>query len=163
MADWASRVTTWTREATPTFVAPEPCAMTADEIAFLSDMVKTELFELARTRMSLEAAYNLVYKAEPRDADRETMMKNYRQPVGLEALILEQADALVDWTVYTLNAAAKKRWNLNPVFAEVMIANEAKRWSDGTYHRRDDGKIIKPPNWQEPNLDRALPGLLGKL
>lgn len=162
MSDWAKRVAVWTQEATPSFVLKEPRAMTIDEIAFLSDMVKTELFELARTVMTLEEAYALVYQKAPRPDDLKMLNAKYTRPTG-EMLILEQADALVDWTVYTLNAAAKLRWNLNPVFDEVMIANEAKRWSDGTYHNRPDGKIIKPDNWKEPNLDRALPGLLGKM
>jgi predicted HAD superfamily Cof-like phosphohydrolase len=161
MADWASRVTSWTNEATPHAVEKTPRAMNVSEVAFLTDMVKTELFELARTVMTIDEAYELVYKKAPRAADMQ-MMSKYEKPTG-DKLILEQADALVDWTVYTLNAAAKMRWNLNPVFNEVMLANEAKRWPDGTYHRRDDGKIIKPDNWQEPNLDRALPGLLSKI
>ncbi len=157
--DWATRVTSWTREATPQAVSPTAVPMTKEQITFLADMVKTELFELARTVMPIQEAEALVYSRGPTSLDMAAIRANYKAPESDDAKMLEQADALVDWTVYTLNAAAKQHWNLNPVFNEVMLANEAKRWEDGTYHRRPDGKIIKPPNWMEPNLDRALPGL----
>jgi predicted HAD superfamily Cof-like phosphohydrolase len=37
-------------------------------------------------------------------------------------------------------------------FEEVHRSNMAKRFPDGTFHKRDDGKVIKPPGWVEPDL-----------
>lgn len=34
----------------------------------------------------------------------------------------------------------------------VHKANMDKRWDDGEIHRREDGKILKPPTWEEPDL-----------
>lgn len=37
-------------------------------------------------------------------------------------------------------------------FTRVHNSNMSKVWPDGTIHRREDGKIIKPPTYQPPNL-----------
>jgi predicted HAD superfamily Cof-like phosphohydrolase len=44
---------------------------------------------------------------------------------------------------------------LASVFAEVHRSNMAKR-VDGVVLRRADGKIIKPPGWQPPNIQAVL-------
>lgn len=45
-------------------------------------------------------------------------------------------------------------------FQEVHNANMSKgiRQEDGSYKLlyRDDGKVLKPENWQEPNIDRVI-------
>jgi predicted HAD superfamily Cof-like phosphohydrolase len=40
-------------------------------------------------------------------------------------------------------------------FKEVHRSNMAKL-VDGKVHRRDDGKVMKPDDWQPPNLARFL-------
>lgn len=39
------------------------------------------------------------------------------------------------------------------VFDEVHKSNMSKLLPDGTFMEREDGKIIKPSNYQPPNLD----------
>lgn len=42
------------------------------------------------------------------------------------------------------------------VWAEVMRTNFAKIGPDGEVHRRADGKIVKPPGWEAPNLESIV-------
>lgn len=42
------------------------------------------------------------------------------------------------------------------ILDEVMRANLDKIWDDGKAHFREDGKNIKPPNHQPPNIARVL-------
>lgn len=42
------------------------------------------------------------------------------------------------------------------ILDEVMRANLDKIWDDGKAHFREDGKNIKPPNHQPPNIKRVL-------
>merc|ERR1719421_1378628 len=65
-----------------------------------------------------------------------------------------QADALVDIEYYMLNCAAKKGFNMSAIFGVVHAANMAKRNpATGKFEKRADGKIIKPPGWQPPNVE----------
>ena len=38
------------------------------------------------------------------------------------------------------------------VFDEIQRSNMTKLWPDGTVHRREDGKIMKPPGFEKPKL-----------
>jgi len=73
---------------------------------------------------------------------------------GDEATVIsEQADAFVDIYYYMLNAAAKNGVNVSAIFDIVHGANMAKRDpATGKFLKRDDGKIIKPPGWQAPDV-----------
>lgn len=42
------------------------------------------------------------------------------------------------------------------VFAEVHRSNMAKRWPDGTVHRREDGKVVKPPGFVPADVAGVL-------
>jgi predicted HAD superfamily Cof-like phosphohydrolase len=51
-----------------------------------------------------------------------------------------------------LNTYVKKGVDLDKLFHLVHEANMRKRWEDGTFHRRGDGKVMKPQGWTEPDL-----------
>lgn len=42
------------------------------------------------------------------------------------------------------------------VWDAVHTANMAKVWPDGTVHYREDGKVLKPPNWSPPDIAAVL-------
>lgn len=140
----------------PCPLMPEP--MNLEEVRFIVRMVMSELVELVQTltpttadavefvKGCAGADTNLVYKApKPDDPDYKAKM------------CAEQYDAFVDAWYYMLNAAAKKGCNLSKLFDVVHAANMAKRWPDGTFHRRpEDGKVIKPPEWREPDVLGAI-------
>merc|ERR1712139_728342 len=71
--------------------------------------------------------------------------------------IAAQADALVDIQYYMLNCAAKKGINMSSLFGVVHAANMAKRNPEtGRFEKRADGKIIKPPGWQPPDVEAEV-------
>lgn len=130
----------------------KPVLMSKDEVCFLGKMVLDEVMELFATVYSpgdakgklcgfIDASKNIAQLP----ADDET------------ALIAEQGDAIVDVYYYMLNAAAKKGVNISALFHIVHAANMAKRDpATGQFLKRQDGKIIKPPGWQPPDVKAEI-------
>lgn len=66
---------------------------------------------------------------------------------------VEQLDALVDILVVTMGAIRAGGFDGEAAWDEVMRTNFAKINSEtGKVRRREDGKILKPNNWQPPHL-----------
>ena len=63
---------------------------------------------------------------------------------------------MVDSWYYMLDTACKHGINLSAIFDKVHEANMSKRFPDGTFHRREDGKIEKPPGWTPPNISGEI-------
>jgi predicted HAD superfamily Cof-like phosphohydrolase len=135
-----------------TNVPDSPEAMTKQEVHFIIKMVLDEMMELYATVAGPEEAKLAMIK-----------MIAFSKDIPLEfteskaELIGKQADALVDSYYYSLNCAAKKGTNLSKIFQIVHKANMDKRDPEtGKFLRRDDGKIIKPKGWQEPNITEEI-------
>jgi predicted HAD superfamily Cof-like phosphohydrolase len=62
------------------------------------------------------------------------------------------ADAIAD-LLYVVYGAAEA-WGIpaSKCFQEVHRSNMTKVWSDGTVHKREDGKVIKPPTYSPADL-----------
>lgn len=45
---------------------------------------------------------------------------------------------------------------LDRVFGEVHRSNMTKVWPDGTIHKDDGGKVIKPPEYSKPDIRKIL-------
>jgi predicted HAD superfamily Cof-like phosphohydrolase len=66
---------------------------------------------------------------------------------------VETLDALIDILVVTIGAINSMGADAEGAWNEVMRTNFAKVDPDtGKVRRRDDGKVLKPDNWQPPNL-----------
>jgi len=71
--------------------------------------------------------------------------------------IVEIADALVDMLYIVLGTAVSHGITRLPeMFAEVHRSNMSKLAADGSVIRREDGKILKGPNYFKPNLEQFL-------
>lgn len=70
----------------------------------------------------------------------------------LAALAKELADVLV----VTYGAAAEFGIDLDTVLREVHHSNMSKLDHDGRPIHREDGKVLKGPNYQPPNIERLL-------
>ena len=150
MQSHAQVIRKWTKD-TGAHCADQPTAMSYDEAKFIIHMVASELVELAQTVCDTnEEAIRLVQDGAHCDLNVE-----YTRPSDFD-LVVEQADALADVMYYIYNAAAKKGYNMDRVIAEVHRANEAKRFPDGTFHRDERGKVIKPSTWTPPDLRVSL-------
>jgi predicted HAD superfamily Cof-like phosphohydrolase len=71
--------------------------------------------------------------------------------------IVELADALADSIYVIVGTALEYGIPLDRVWQAVQAANMAKvDPATGKVHRRDDGKILKPPDWTPPDIEAAL-------
>ena len=66
--------------------------------------------------------------------------------------IIEVADALTDILYVTYGAGHSFGINLDQCFAEVQRSNMSKLGSDGKPLYNELGKVMKGPNYSEPNL-----------
>lgn len=68
---------------------------------------------------------------------------------------VEVLDALIDILVVTIGAAHSIGADAEGAWNEVMHTNFAKIDPEtGKVRKRDDGKILKPDNWQPPQLKK---------
>ena len=70
--------------------------------------------------------------------------------------LLEVADALTDILYVTYGAGHAFGINLDECFKEVQKSNMSKLGEDGKPIYRDDGKVLKGPNYFEPDLKSVL-------
>merc|ERR1719191_434721 len=134
----------------------KPEVMSEDEVHFISKMILDEVLELWATLKTAEEAKVVLNgilekaKALPKEeysADEEGRINQ----------VAAQADALVDIEYYMLNTAAKKGFNMSALFGVVHAANMAKKNPEtGRFEKRADGKIIKPPGWQPPDVEGEI-------
>lgn len=72
--------------------------------------------------------------------------------------LTEVADALTDILYVTYGAGHSFGLDLDACFAEVQRSNMSKLGEDGKPIYREDGKVMKGPNYSEPNLFAVLLG-----
>jgi len=70
--------------------------------------------------------------------------------------IVEVADALTDLLYVIYGAGAAFGIDLDACFKEVHSSNMSKLMPDGTVLRREDGKVLKGPNYFAPDLKKVL-------
>jgi predicted HAD superfamily Cof-like phosphohydrolase len=70
--------------------------------------------------------------------------------------LIEMADAIGDTLVVTYGAANALGVQVKPVWDEIQRSNLSKVWSDGTIHKREDGKVIKPSTYSPAAIDGVL-------
>ncbi len=69
---------------------------------------------------------------------------------------IEAADALADLVYVVYGMAIESGMNLDSVLAEVQASNLSKLMPDGSVKLREDGKVLKGPNFFQPNIARGL-------
>lgn len=140
----------FTEESTGKKLPTSSEEMTLEEIRFISSMVMSELAELFSTllpdKIKIKDEMKLCLEKALTDLREIKLGENSDQRKA------DQLDALIDVDYYIKNAAAKKGWPYDEAFDEVHQANMNKRFADGKFHRREDGKIIKPAGWKERDL-----------
>lgn len=70
--------------------------------------------------------------------------------------IVAVADALTDILYVTYGAGHSFGVDLDKCFTEVQRSNMSKLGKDGKPIYRDDGKVLKGPNYSEPDLKSVL-------
>ena len=74
--------------------------------------------------------------------------------------LVEVADALTDLLYVVYGAGAAFGINLDACFHEIHSSNMSKLGEDGKPIYREDGKILKGPNYFHPNLKDILDGAI---
>lgn len=70
--------------------------------------------------------------------------------------IVETADALADLVYVIYGMAIESGIDLDAVLAEVQASNLSKLMPDGSVRLREDGKVLKGPDFFAPDIRRAL-------
>ncbi len=126
-----------------------PRKMTREEVKFVVKMNCEELLELLYT---VDNNPKNLLKEIIEDANVPTKS----QPISDIDIMAEQVDAFVDIDYYNCNAACKVGFNPDAIFDIVHQANMNKKFKDGTFHRNELGKVIKPQDWKEPNINKVV-------
>ena len=85
----------------------------------------------------------------------EEEVQELRDGLGKGSL-LEVADALTDILYVVYGAGHSFGIDLDDCFNEVHRSNMTKLGEDGRPMYRDDGKVMKGPNYETPNLEQFL-------
>jgi predicted HAD superfamily Cof-like phosphohydrolase len=85
----------------------------------------------------------------------EEFYKEYR-PAVENRDIVETADALTDILYVVYGAGLAYGIDLDKCFEEVHNSNMSKLGEDGKAIRREDGKVMKGPNYWKPDLKKVL-------
>jgi len=119
-------------------------------------------FDMVREFMN---AFEQEVKTETEMPDKETQVLRYAliheelnefvDAMKKEDLV-EVADALTDLLYVVYGAGHAFGIDLDKCFAEVQRSNMSKLGEDGKPMYRDDGKVMKGPNFSEPQLEECL-------
>ena len=109
--------------------------------------------------------FGQMVRTKPQFPDEETMQLRY-DLIEEELNELEQAmktknlkeiaDALTDILYVTYGAGYAYGINLDKCFKEVQRANMSKLGNDGKPIYNEKGKVMKGPNYSEPNLKQFV-------
>ena len=85
----------------------------------------------------------------------EEELEELKEAMGKEDIV-GVADALTDILYVTYGAGAAFGIDLDKCFEEVHNSNMSKLDRDGRPIYREDGKILKGPDYFEPNLEKIV-------
>lgn len=126
---------------------------------FAPDQVNDDVTDQIERRMNLvEEEFEEVMHAL-NDMHRYSL--GYNSLTAEEAMI-EVASELADLLYVVYGTAEELGIPLDKVFNAIHQANMGKVWDDGTVHRNDYGKVIKPPNFRKADIRKVLYGELDK-
>jgi predicted HAD superfamily Cof-like phosphohydrolase len=112
---------------------------------------------LLRARLMFEEALEFVHAA---GCDVPALNKGAGPHVVIDETVepdlVEMADAITDTLVVTYGAANAIGLYVPPAWDEVQRSNLSKVWPDGTIHKREDGKVIKPDTYSPADLAMVI-------
>ncbi len=119
-------------------------------------------FEDVKTFME---TFGQIVRTKPQFPDEKTMqlrlnliqeeLNELREAMEKKNL-KEIADALTDILYVTYGAGYAYGINLDKCFKEVQRANMSKLGNDGKPIYNEQGKVMKGPNYSEPNLEKFV-------
>ncbi len=147
----------------PPFFRDKETGMLAVEI---DDLFESTNFELAGDFMNAFGQEVLVEPTCPSPELAKLRLELIREEVeelnvGIEGMdIVEIADALTDILYVVYGAGHAFGIDLDECYHEVHRSNMSKLGEDGKPLYREDGKVLKGPNYFHPNLKDILDGAI---
>jgi len=86
----------------------------------------------------------------------ELLVAVHNPELGSDQRMTQIADALTDILYVTYGAGHAFGIDLDICFEEVQRSNMSKLGEDGKPIYREDGKVMKGPNYSEPDLENIL-------
>ncbi len=99
------------------------------------------------TRKDRERQKNLIVEEFKEFLEAENML--FRNSVGYHTDTLKE---LADLVYVCYQYAEQMKWNLDESMNRVHLSNMSKLDDDGNPIYREDGKVLKGPHYQPPNL-----------
>lgn len=115
--------------------------------------------------LEFHETYGMMIGDKPKFADNDTRLMRIRliQEEFDEYMLAEMehdlvgvADALADLVYVAIGACITYGIPFDEVFKEVQRSNMSKLDEDGKPIYREDGKVLKGPNFTEPNIKGIL-------
>ena len=88
----------------------------------------------------------------------ENLLKVYGSQRVKETDLVEVADAVGDLSYFLAGDAVEYGFNLDDVFAEIHASNMSKLDENGNVIYREDGKVLKGPNFFKPDISKVIFG-----
>ncbi len=89
---------------------------------------------------------------DPRPADLELIGRDVAEASKQITNAIHVAKELADLVYVTYGTAVSLGINLDEAVRRVHASNMSKRNPDGTVSYRPDGKVLKPPTYQPPDM-----------
>ena len=109
-------------------------------------------YDVENSEDNSDMQFDLIYEEfhEFKEAHTNMMAFVKEGPTTNEALALKE---LADLVYVCYQYAANRDWDLNTAMDRVHRSNMSKLGEDGKPIRRDDGKVLKGPNYAPPYLE----------
>lgn len=130
-----------------------PNALDDKKVEFICRMITSEMLELISTVSDDPVTF---FKERCMKTDLPTPSISSPNHSEETQKIAEQADAFGDIMYYMYDTCVRNGIHLDYVFEEIHRANMSKRFPDGKLHQREDGKVIKPPHFQEADINNVI-------
>jgi len=92
-----------------------------------------------------------VFLPEEQVKNRVEFMREEIQEFIDSENVYDQTDAMIDLIYFALGTLVEMGVKPKEIFDIVHNANMTKVWADGKVrYREDNGKVIKPPEWEDP-------------
>lgn len=140
--------------------------MTNERVALRAGFQVEELLEFFEKGLGLKASFTIVdeggsvYSIDGIDRKEDTRMiaeaLSTNESCGKHRNGKEVADAAADSTYFWIGFLLEMGYDLRSVFNEVHASNMTKPDENGEPIISEDGKVLKGPNYVEPNIAAAL-------
>ncbi len=141
---------------------PEFLHMDDERVSLRLGLITEELGELFEAvGITFEPSYTVERHGQPVATFNEHAMKTGKalqraRGVGHKRNGRDVADALGDLVYVIYGMALEMGYDLREVIQEIHGSNMTKLGEDGKPIYREDGKVLKGPNYMKPNIPAAL-------